>query len=253
MKFTTSAAIAVAATGAYAQLSVLQPIFTSIGNAIGDLDTAAKGFNGDVAAVTSKADALISAIKSGNTKAAASSDLSLNDALGLTTPVQDLNSKGETLEKDFKAQIAAVQKAGACDTVRSKLADINTASQALIKTVVSKVPEAAQSVAKTLADQLTTTLSKATDDFSEANCKNSGGSGGSSSAAGTPTGGASQTSAAPTGSAPASSAPATTAAPTGGSGGNGTAPGATSTPVVAGAGVLAPAGALVLAVAAALL
>jgi len=252
MKF-SGAVVLAAAAGTYAQLPVVQGVLDKVGSGIDALDSAAKGFNGDVAAVKSKADALVAAIKSGKTTIDGSSDLTLNDALGLTTPVQALTKKGQALADDFKAKRSDVEKAGACDTVRSELSDINTNSQALIKSVVSKVPTAAQSIAQQLADGLTQVLNQAQTDFSEANCKNSGGSSGSQ------TGGASQTSAAATTtggkqtSAPATTlAPTTTAAPTGGNGGNGTATG-TTPPVTAGAAFLAPAGALVMAVAAALL
>ncbi|OAQ59861.1 hydrophobic surface binding protein A domain-containing protein [Pochonia chlamydosporia 170] len=244
MKFSNAVVLA-AATGTYAQISVINSVLSSVSSGIEALDTAAKGFNGDVDAVKSKADALVSAIKAGKTKVDGSKDLTLTDALGLTDPVQALTKKGQTLADDFKAKRSDVEKAGACGTVREELGDINTNSQALIKSVVSKVPKDAQSIAQQLADGLTKVLNQAQDDFSESNCKNSGGS------SGTKTGGASQTSAAPTGSqtAPGTTlAPTTTAAPTGGNGTTTTPP-----PVTAGASFLAPAGALVMAVVAALL
>lgn len=251
MKFSAAVVLA-AAAGTYAQSDVLNPIFTKVGSAIDDLATAAGSFNGDVAPVKSKADALVATIKSGVTTASGSKDLDLNGALGLTTPVQGLTKKGQALADAFKAKLSDVQKAGACGTVRTELSDINTNSQALIKAVVSKVPEAAQSIAQQLADGLTKVLNQAQSDFSEANCKDSG------SPSGSKTGGSSQTSAPATKtggqtSAPGTTlAPTTTAAPTGGNGGNGTATG-TTPPITAGAAFLAPAGALVMAVAAALL
>ncbi|KFG77887.1 cell wall protein [Metarhizium anisopliae] len=254
MKFSNAVVLA-AATGTYAQITVIQGVLTSVGSGIDGLNSAANGFNGDVDAVKSKADALVSAIKSGKTKVDSSSDLTLTDALGLTDPVQSLTKKGQTLADNFKAKRSDVEKAGACGTVRSELSDINTNSQALIKSVVSKVPQDAQTIAQSLAAGLTKVLGQAQDDFSESNCKDSGGSGGSSSK----TGGASETSAAApttaaaTGGHSSASAPATTLAPTSAApSGNGTT-GGNPPPVTAGASFLAPAGALVMAVAAALL
>uniref|UniRef100_A0A1Y1NHS9 Cell wall protein n=1 Tax=Photinus pyralis TaxID=7054 RepID=A0A1Y1NHS9_PHOPY len=254
MKFSNAVVLA-AATGTYAQLSTIQSVLTSVGNGIDSLDSAAKSFSGDVDAVKSKADALDSALKDGKTKVDASSDLTLTDALGLTDPVQALTKKGQSLADNFKAKRSDVETAGACGTVRTELKDINDNSQALIKSVVSKVPKDAQSIAASLAAGLTKVLNQAQDDFSESNCKNSGGSSGSSSK----TGGASQTSAAapttaaPSGGQTSASAPATTLAPTSAApSGNGTT-GGNPPPVTAGASFLAPAGALVMAVAAALL
>lgn len=254
MKFSNAVVLA-AATGTYAQITVIQGVLTEVGGGIDGLNSAASSFNGDVDAVKSKADALVSAIKSGKTKVDGSSDLTLNDALGLTDPVQALTKKGQSLADNFKAKRSDVEKAGACGTVRTELKDINDNSQALIKSVVSKVPKDAQTIAESLAAGLTKVLNQAQDDFSESNCKNSGNSGSSSSK----TGGSSQTSAAAsttaaaTGGQTSASAPATTLAPTSAApSGNGTT-GGNPPPVTAGASFLAPAGALVMAVAAALL
>ncbi|KAF5132844.1 Cell wall mannoprotein 1 [Metarhizium anisopliae] len=258
MKFSNAVVLA-AATGTYAQITVIQDVLTSVGSGIDGLNSAATGFNGDVDAVKSKADTLVSAIKSGKTKVDGSDDLTLTDALGLTDPVQGLTKKGQSLADNFKSKRSDVEKASACSTVRTQLKDINDNSQALIKSVVSKVPKDAQTIAQSLAAGLTKVLGQAQDDFSESNCKDSGSPGGSSSK----TGGSSQTSAAaPTtaaatgghSSASASaSAPATTLAPTSAApSGNGTT-GGNPPPVTAGASFLAPAGALVMAVAAALL
>ena len=138
-------------------------------------------------------------------------------------------------------------------------------AQALIKTVISKVPEEAQSIAQQLAAGLTDVLKQSQDDFSDQNCKNSGkpGSGGDSSSSAA-AGGSTSAAAPPTEStsAPAegTDAPTMTSAapgveetmPSGGSGGS---PTDTNSPpvVTGGAGAMAPLGALAVAVAALLL
>lgn len=249
-----SAAIAViAAAGAYADLQAVKSVLSDVSQSIDSLNTAANGFDGNVDGVKSKADDLVSTIKKGKTTVDGSSDLQLEDAVGLTGPVQALTKKGQSLADNFKAKRSEVEKAGACGTVREELKDINDNSQALIKSVVSKVPKDAQSIAQSLASGLTKVLSQAQDDFSESNCKNSG----------TPsqTGGSSQTSAQTSAAATetetgSATIPATTLAPTT-TGAVPTHPNNGTTgvnpPVTAGASFLAPAGALVMAVAAALL
>lgn len=219
-----SVVIVLAATSTYAQLSRIQSVLNSVQGAIDSLDSAVKEFNGDIVAVNSKGDALVSAITAGKTNLDASTDLALTDALGLPGPVQALTRQAQTLADDFRAKRSDIEKAGACNTVRSKLGDINTSSQALVNSVTSKVPQNAQSIAQQLAGSLIRVLNQAQDDFSVINCQNSGGSGGSKS------GDSSQTATATT---PALSTPAlpipalttqalttpapTTAVPTGGS------------------------------------
>ncbi|UNI22326.1 hypothetical protein JDV02_008225 [Purpureocillium takamizusanense] len=274
MKFLTLACLATSAVAGVVEpptrvferdLATVTGAISNVGNEIDNLDKAAKGFSGDQKPVVAAAEKLVSALKDGKSKVAGSDDLSLADALGLQEPVKALQAKAETLEKDFKAKIPEIQKAGACGTVRQKLSDINENSQALITAVVSKVPKDAQPIAKSLADGLTQVLNKAQDDFSEANCKDSAG-GGSSSASGsatpsatgsgsatpsatgsgsaTPsaTGSATGSAVVPTGSATTSAKPTGTGVPT-------KAP-TQSPPVTAGAAVMAPAGVLAAVVAA---
>ena len=262
MKYST-AILAIAATTVYAQVSTVEDVISKAESGVNALDAAGKAFNGDVAAVKSKGDSLVATLKSGKTTVDGLKDgsIKLTDAVALAGPVQSLAKAGTQLRNDFKAKISEIEKAKACSTVRTELGDINDASQALIKSITSKVETDAQSTAATLAKQITDVLSQAQADFSEQNCKD-----GSSSGSSAPSSGASQTSAAPsgTGAAPSGSAPSSAAAPSGsgepchvceGNGGNGTAPSnpGTSAPVTAGASFLAPAGALAVAIAAALL
>ncbi|KAG6005189.1 hypothetical protein E4U54_000379 [Claviceps lovelessii] len=282
MKYSTAIA-AIAAAGAYADIQIVTGVLVSVGNGIDGLNTAAQSFSGNVQNVKDKADALVTAIRNGKSTVDGSPDLTLQEALGLTDPVQGLTKKGQTLLATFKDKRSDVEKANACDTVRIELRDINERSSALIKAVVAKVPKDAQVVAQSLASQLTTVLTQAQNDFSEANCKNAGGA--------VNPGASSQTSAAPSNTANVSQTatesvtqiasqtasqtasvtatetasetetatettpgttliPSQTHVPT--QGGNATATGNPPN-VTAGASFLAPAGALALAVAAALL
>ncbi|KAG5937023.1 hypothetical protein E4U60_002157 [Claviceps pazoutovae] len=247
MKFSAAVTV-IAAAGAYADLQIVKTVLSDVSSGIESLDTAAKGFSGDVGAVKSKADSLIASLKKGKSTVDGSSDLTLQDAIGLSDPVQGLTKKGQTLLDTFKAKRSDVEKAGACATVRGELKDINDNSNALIKSVVAKVPKDAQTIAEGLAAGLTKVLSQAQDDFSEANCKDSG----SATSTGEPSKTASETSS-ETATETASGTtmtPSMTIAPT--HGGNKTATTALPT-MTAGASFMAPAGALVMAVVAALL
>ncbi|KAG6120034.1 hypothetical protein E4U13_007000 [Claviceps humidiphila] len=265
MKFSATVSI-IAAAGAYADLQVVKTVLSDVSSGIESLDTAAKGFGGDVGAVKSKADSLIATLKKGKSTVDGSSDLTLQDAIGLSEPVQGLTKKGQSLLDTFKAKRSDVEKAAACGTVRGELKDINDNSNALIKSVVGKVPKDAQTIAEGLAAGLTKVLAQAQDDFSEANCKDSKGSSStgepSMTASETDTETASETASetdtetdTETASATApgtTMAPSMTVAPTGATGGNKTATTALPT-MTAGASFMAPAGALVMAVVAALL
>ena len=278
----TAITVACLATGAYASMAArslddVNSAVSSVSQEIGNLDTAIKGFNGDAGGVKSAASKLIDALKAGTSKVSGSSALTLNDALGLQAPVQALQAKAQTLASDFHTAKPAIQKAGQCGTVRQNLGDISINSQNLIDAVVKQVPTAAQPIAQNLASGLTKVLSQASDDFSESNCVDSGSSssaaGSSSTAAtsgaatsGAATSGAATSGAATSGAATSGAATSATGSgvvvPTGGATtatypvgtGSPTGTHTMSPPVVtAGAALFAPAGALALALAAAIL
>ncbi|KAJ6784708.1 hypothetical protein PWT90_00451 [Aphanocladium album] len=237
--------------------STITSILSDVKKNLESLDSAVKGYTGDKSTVLKASNDLISTLKDGKTKVDASSELDLNDAVTLTGPVQDLTKTGETLASDLQAFKSTVEKEGECTLVRTQVNNVNDASQALIKAVISKVPQEAQQIASQLAAGLTKVLSETVDDFSEQNCKDSSSGGGSPSSTDSP----SATSSTP---AASSNAPTTTAsqapgtsttasagpAPTSGA----SKPSSSTVPVVtAGAAAMAPLGAAAIAVAALML
>lgn len=253
MKFSL---IAIAATGVAAAVverdgKLVNEVVSSVQAGIQKLDSAVNSYSGDKGPLVSASEALVSAIKDGKTKVDGSSDLSDSDALALVDPVTKLKDASKKLVDDLSSKRDQVEKAGECDTVRGQLQQISTNSDALVKSIVSKVPDSLQSIAASLSAGVKQQLDRANTAFSEANCKNA--SGGSTSA---PGGGSTS---APTGtetSAPATetSAPATeTSTPAGTETGSATGtptggetPTATNTPpvITAGAAAFAPAAAL---------
>ncbi|KAJ4155457.1 hypothetical protein LMH87_000698 [Akanthomyces muscarius] len=269
MKFSV---IACAVTGALAlnthverDASEINSILADVKKNLESLDSAVKSYNGDKSTLLKASNDLISTLKDGKTKVDASAELDLNDAVTLTAPVQDLTKTGESLAGDLKAFKSTVEKESECTLIRTQVGNVNDASQALIKSVVGKVPEEAQQIASQLSAGLTKVLQDTVTEFNEDNCKDSGNGGsspsGSSSAPASSSApsssAAGSSSAAPTGSAsvPATSAPATSSSAASGSApASSSGPASTAPPVVtAGAAALAPLGAAAVAVAALLL
>ncbi|KAM0668281.1 hypothetical protein ACQRIT_000772 [Beauveria bassiana] len=230
------------------------------------LDSSVKSYSGDQAPLLKASNDVVSALTDGKTKVDGSDELDLNGAIKLTEPVQDLTKSGEALTSGLKEFRPTVEKEGACTIFRTQVGSVNDASQALIKSVIAKVPEEAQSIASQLVAGLTKVLQEAVDVFSESNCKDSGNAGStstgsapaSSSAAATSSAAAGSSSAAPTGAASSSatSAPYPTSSAVSTGTGAASSSGAASSdfPVVtAGAAAIAPLGAAAIAAAAMLL
>ncbi|KAK3177631.1 hypothetical protein K4F52_009587 [Lecanicillium sp. MT-2017a] len=177
MKFLALCTLATSvAAGALVQRDVkpITDVLSGIGADLVNLDGAVKDFSGDPAPLLDASNKLIQSLKDGNTKVQPLPMLTLTEALALQAPTKDLQAKGETLLADLKAKKEAIAAAGLCEATFIQASSINTASQALIKTVVSKVPEAAQSIAQTLVAPLLKALNEAQDAFSPENCQGGG-------------------------------------------------------------------------------
>ncbi|KAG5984183.1 hypothetical protein E4U55_005796 [Claviceps digitariae] len=247
--------------------STISGVLQNVQSDIQNLDSAVKAGVTDPEPLLKASNALVKTLRDSKAKVDSSSDLTLTDAVKLTQPVQDMAKTSQDLVDNLKAMRGAIEKLGYCDAVRTQTASINDGSQALIKSVVSKVPQEAQDIASQLSAGLVKILNQAQDDFSETNCKNSAGTGNMKPSGGdqpkatsVPSGTASMSTAMASTPSSSSSAADTTIAPTyaascsptvTGTGGMTAGPSSTSSPpVTAGAAAFAPAGALALAVAA---
>lgn len=192
------------ATGVVAQLTVLNPVITKIVSDVGALDTAINGYtSGDGAAVLSAGKALLDDINAGVTAAKGSADLSQNDALALTTPIQGLQTATEGVIKDLTAKKCAFASSGKAADVLANLQDQLTASKALADAITTKVPQALQSVAATLSSGIATALQGGVDSFKDtSSCPAAPGGGSAPTSAGPTSGPSSSASAAPTSGGP---------------------------------------------------
>lgn len=271
MKF-SAVTVACLATGAWAlhaepptrvlarDVATITGAVNAVGQGLEKLDTAVEGFAADAKPVQAAADELIATLKESKAKVEGSDKLTLADALGLQEPIKGLQAKSEALLADLKKCKPEIERGGFCGLVRDSIGSVSAGSLALIKAVVDKVPTEAQPVAEGLAGGLKKVLKQADAEFSQDKCKSSGGGGDkkkSSSSAAEPSSPA--TSAEP--SAPASSG--ATYPVTGGSSELPSQPTGTGVPtsavtsqpavVTAGAALVAPAGALAMAIAAVML
>ncbi|KAK2601762.1 hypothetical protein QQS21_004646 [Conoideocrella luteorostrata] len=237
MKFLVLSSLAAGAFAGLVQrdLATIKGVMGQVGTDLDGLDSAVKSFNGDPAGLLTASNTLIKDLKDGKAKVDPTGELSLTDALGLQAPAKELQTKGDQLLADFKAKRDAIAAAGLCGPALQQATSINTASQDLIKSVVSKVPADAQSIAQGIVAPLLKDLQDAQDAFSPANCKDSGSpppptSGGSTPP---PTSGGSTppttTAAPPPTTTGGSTPPTTTAAPPG----NETCPAASTVTVTA--------------------
>jgi len=225
------------AAGAFADLATITSVLTTVTDQVGQLDTAVKGFSGDISGVQTAAGNLLTTVKSGTDTVKGSGPLTLIEASQVAQSVTGLNTTIASVVDGLISKKAAFVSAGAGATVLATLQDQKTASQGLAEAITSKVPEALQNVASELSSGVSASLQRGIDAFtgtgggssSPSAGPTSGGSSapsatatGSATGTGAHTGHGSKTSAAPTAPAPTGSTPATPSKPVG------TAPGASS-------------------------
>ncbi|KAI0883127.1 hydrophobic surface binding protein A-domain-containing protein [Annulohypoxylon maeteangense] len=190
MKTSTFFTVAVAVAGVSADIVPAQPptkvqrdlatvtsVVSQVSAAITKLDTSVKSFDGsDLSGVQTNAQALISALTSGASTLGSSGSISLSDALSLQSVVTPLGTVAQTLVDDVIAKKDKFQQAAACSTVGTQISNAGTAAKSLVDGVVAQVPEAAQSIAESVASKIVDTLTNLTSEFSSDKCKNSGSS-----------------------------------------------------------------------------
>ncbi|KAJ6780947.1 hypothetical protein PWT90_05374 [Aphanocladium album] len=160
------AAASMAIRGAYADIinlhhGAIEGVVIHVRDDIVALHSAVKSFGGEETPVVAAAERLIDTIKSGTVIVDGAGQLTARDSFTLQDPIMSRRPE--------------VAKANLCTRVYTLVADINIASRALIDSVISKFPEIARPIAKTLSTGLTDELQQTQDDFSTAHCKNSNG------------------------------------------------------------------------------
>ncbi|PKY05707.1 cell wall manno protein MnpA [Aspergillus campestris IBT 28561] len=239
MKFTALFTLGLA-TSAIATPSLVQRDGKEVQSLIKDisakteaLDSAISSYNGgDASKVQSASEELISVTTKGTETVKAGDDLTSSDALGLTSPIQDLTDKIETAVDNLISKKSKFEAAGAAGEIKAALSEQFDAAKGLAEALSAKVPEALSDIADELSAGITKALQKGVDAYKDAK---DGGNGGGDKPEPTEK-------PEPTGGNGGDDKPE----PTGGNGGSTTSapviPGPTAAPTASSSGVPAPTG-----------
>jgi hypothetical protein len=154
MKFATSIlalAIGASATIVTRDLATIQGVISDISKATDSLDSAVKAFSSDFGPLQSASDSLLSTIKGGITKVAASDVLPLMDAANVAQSVIALNTSASGVINDLISKKSALVAAGkGADTLKT-LQDQRAAAKSLADAITSKVPSELRGTASQLS------------------------------------------------------------------------------------------------------
>lgn len=186
MRFTTALAVVTLVLGVAAEpilidrqptlverdLPTITNVLAAVGSGLSTLDATVKAFTGDVSAIDRDSAALQDTINKGTSTVTGSDILTLNNAIVLAKPVQDMQGVGKALVLDLIAQKSAFEADGLCGDIYSQITGIQTASQGLIKAIVVLVPASAQGLAASLAAPFEAALKDGVAAFVSTNCTN---------------------------------------------------------------------------------
>ena len=205
-------------------LAAISSVIANIQSSVTDLDTAINAYKGgDVTAIQNGSDNIVSAVNDGLPIISSQDDLSIADASGLITPIQDLTADISKDITDLISKKSDLVAAGAGGQTYKDLSAQDTAAKALAVALEAKVPSALSSIAASLAGGVTSAIESGLSAFADVSTQTGGASPttssgaasttSSSSAAATTSGGATPSSSAAGSSTPAPStspAPSTT-------------------------------------------
>jgi hypothetical protein len=185
MKYSAVSAALVGSAMAAGAADNVNQVLNDISSAIKSFDSSIKGYGGGDAAQLNAAAAKIQTITASGAKTIAGGpDLTLNDALSITTNVNGLQTILDSTLSDLEGIGSKLASAGQCGSIQSQLSSQADAAKALQNAIADKAPTETKPVAIQLGGQVGASIQKTQGKFKEI-CANapSAPSGGSSSGA----------------------------------------------------------------------
>jgi len=216
MKATVASLLALAgSTMAAGAADTVNQVLTQIASDLKNFDSAIKAYSGDASNMVAASKKIGSTTTSGAQAIASGPELSLTDAVGITSNVQTLQASLDGTLNDLKSIGEKLAADGQCGSILSELSAQGTSAQALQDAITSKAPAETKSIAAQLGGAIGNSIAETNAYFTKA-CANAPKSSGGAPAGHGATGGTHGPSSGGSPSGPGGASPAS-----GGSGGAG--------------------------------
>jgi len=160
--------LALAGSVAAGAADTVNQVLSDIGTSLTSFDTAIKGYSGgDSTSLLSAASKIQSATEGGASKIAAGQDLTLSDALGITTSVSNLQGTLDQTLKDLEGIGQKLASAGACGQITTSLTAQQAAAKSLQDAITSKAPSDTKPVAQQLGGKVGASIANTQSKFKE--------------------------------------------------------------------------------------
>jgi hypothetical protein len=188
MKATIASLLAIAGSAmAAGAADTVNQVLTQIASDIKDFDATIKAYSGDISPLTAATKKIGQTTTSGAQAIASGPDLSLTDAVGITSNVQSLQTSLDGTLADLKSIGDKIANNGQCGTVLEQLSAQGKSASALQDAITSKSPPDVRAVAQQLGGAIGAAIQD-TNTFFQKTCANapSGGPSGGSSGGSSP-------------------------------------------------------------------
>jgi len=190
MKVTAVSLALVGSVLAAGGADTVNQVLTQIASDLKEFDASIKAYGGgDASALTAASKKVEQTTSSGAGQIAGGADLSLTDAVGITSNVQSLQTTLDGALSDLKAIGDKLAAAGQCSTILDQLSNHGTSAQKLQDAITSKAPPETKAVSQQLGGAIGASIAE-TNSFFNSKCAgatsspSSGGSGGMADHAG---------------------------------------------------------------------
>jgi hypothetical protein len=151
MKITAAVSLAlVGSVFAAGAADTVNQVLTQVASDLKDFDAAIKAYAGDTTKMMAASKKIEQTTTKGASDIAAGSDLTLSDAVGITSNVQGLQATLDGALSDLKAISDKLAAAGQCKTILDNLQSQSKAAAALQEAITSKAPAETKAVAQQL-------------------------------------------------------------------------------------------------------
>jgi hypothetical protein len=188
MKFSSTISLALAGTAmAAGAADTINQVLSDITTAMKSFDSTIKSYTGgDSKSLVDAAGKIQQLTEGGAAKIAAGADLTLNDAVSITTTVQGLQGNLDSTLSNLEGIGPALAKAGGCGTWQSSLSAQGAAAQKLQEAITQKAPAETKPIAQQLGGKIGASIANTQSKFKDI-C--AGAPSGGSSTGGSSTGG----------------------------------------------------------------
>jgi len=150
MKVTAVSLALVGSVLAAGGADTVNQVLTQIANDLKDFDSAIKAYNGDASPLVAASKKIESTTTTGAGQISSGADLSLTDAVGITSNVQSLQTTIDGTLNSLKGIGEKLAAAGQCSTILDSLNSQAKSAQALQDAITSKAPPETKAVATQL-------------------------------------------------------------------------------------------------------